>query len=134
MNTFKLAPRTLLDEETTDNQILKLFPRRSISTRRIPTVDRREVPLFTMEELQQTVRKLKKQKSASTGRHTLEMLKAIIEEHPEEILDVMNKCIIDGKFSKESRPLSTIRKRRQGRLGRKIIPPDLFVRCVRKYD
>ena len=28
------------------------------------------------------------------------MLNAIIEEHPEEILEAMNKCIMEGKFPK----------------------------------
>ena len=99
-NKFKLAPRTFPDEETTNNQISKLFPRRRITTPSLPTVDRKEVPPFKMEELKQAARETKNRKAPGPDGITPEMVKAIVEEYPEEILDVMNKCIMDGEFPK----------------------------------
>ena len=53
-----------------------------------------------MEELKQAAREIKNRKALGPDGITPKKLKAIIKEHPEEILDVMNKCFIDGEFLK----------------------------------
>lgn len=104
---YKIATKRLgayrapcvLDKTTMDRIVRDLFPTHPEGRNEEPIITE-EIPLFSLEELENAVLSLKPKKSPGPDGIPNEVLKLVYQFRPNLLLDMFNACIAQGIFSK----------------------------------
>lgn len=91
------APATLAEDEQMEIA-KKLFPVVPITPKAKLYVKESEIPLFTIQELEDATKKLREKKAPGPDGITAEAIKAIVKESGGECLAVFNKVLTAGVF------------------------------------
>lgn len=93
-------PTHLMNEEKMLNIVTSLFPNNEVPAEEtISNVDI-ELPLFTVEELKTAADKLKPRKTPGPDGVPSEVIKEIAYKRPELLLNMFNRCLMEGQFPK----------------------------------
>lgn len=95
----KQAPEGPKDQQEMENIVKALFPQHLERVCTEYQVSEREIPLFTVEELNLEAKSLEDGKATGPDRIPTEILKIIVEKHPFLLLNMFNACSIAGIFS-----------------------------------
>lgn len=95
------APSPLMDAEQMWQIVDSLFPNQQ-EQHRPPCPDKTdEVPLFTEEELREAAYSLQSRKAPGPDMIPSEVLKALVQCHPDVLLNTFNHCLKEGVFPRD---------------------------------
>lgn len=97
-NKVKSKPPTNLTGEKQMQIAAKLFPTNNVTKWNRLNVEGEETPLFSLEELTKASRRIKNKKAPGPDGVPPEVIKAVVNEYPQKILDILNRSLIAGVF------------------------------------